>query len=95
MRVRWGLRMPDIPPNVCHTNSRSIEVDMATVTVSPKFQVVIPREARDSLHIRPGQKLQVMVYNGQLRFIPVRSLRELRGAYPGVGSKIERDADRV
>ena len=68
---------------------------MASVTVSPKFQVVIPREARESLHIRPGQRLQVLVYNGQLRFIPIRALRELRGAYKGVGSKVDRDDDRV
>ena len=79
----------------CHTEYRSIEVDMASVTVSPKFQVVIPRSARESLHIRPGQKLQVLVYNGQLRFIPIRSLRELRGAYRGIGSEVERDTDRV
>ncbi len=68
---------------------------MASVTVSPKFQVVIPHEARESLHIRPGQKLQVLVYNGQLRFIPIRALRGLRGAYKGVGSKVDRDDDRV
>jgi AbrB family looped-hinge helix DNA binding protein len=68
---------------------------MANVTVSPKFQVVIPREARESLHIRPGQKLQVLVYNRQLRFIPIRALRELRGAYKGVGSQVDRDDDRV
>lgn len=68
---------------------------MANVTVSPKFQVVIPREARETLRIRPGQKLQVLVYNGQLRFIPVRSLKELRGAYRGVGSRVDRDNDRV
>jgi len=68
---------------------------MASVTVSPKFQVVIPRAARESLNIRPGQKLQVLVYNGQLRFIPVRPLRKLRGAYRGVGSEADRDADRV
>lgn len=68
---------------------------MASVTVSPKFQVVIPREARESLHIRPGQKLQVLVYNGQLRFIPIRALRELRGAYKGIGSQVDRDDDRV
>ena len=67
---------------------------MASVTVSPKYQVVIPRAARDSLNIRPGQKLQVIVYNGQLRFIPIRSLRELKGAYSGVGSDVGRDDDR-
>lgn len=68
---------------------------MASVTVSPKFQVVIPRAARESLHIRPGQKLEVIVYNGHLRFIPVRSLRDFKGAYRGVGSEVERDDDRV
>ncbi len=68
---------------------------MATVTVSPKFQVVIPQEARESLRIRPGQKLQVLVYNGQLRLIPLRSLRKLRGAYRGVASKVDSDPDRV
>lgn len=68
---------------------------MHIVTVSPKFQVVIPRAAREALHIQPGQKLQVIAYNGQLRFVPLRPLRELRGAYPGVGSDVERDADRV
>ncbi len=68
---------------------------MSSVTVSPKFQVVIPRAARESLHIRPGQKLQVVVYDGQLRFVPILPLKQLRGAYPGVGCDIERDADRV
>lgn len=68
---------------------------MPSVTVSPKFQVVIPKAARESLSIRPGAKLQVVVYNGQLRFIPIRPLRELRGAYRGVGSEVERDDDRV
>lgn len=68
---------------------------MAHITVSGKFQVVIPRAARESLHIRPGQKLQVLVCNGQLRLIPMRSLKELRGAYRGVGSRVDRDDDRV
>ena len=68
---------------------------MASVTVSPKFQVVIPRSARESLRIKPGQKLEVIVYNGQLRFIPLRPLRQLQGAYPGIGSQVDRDSDRV
>ncbi len=68
---------------------------MSSVTVSPKFQVVIPKAARESLRIRPGHKLQVVVFDGQLRFIPVRPLKELRGAYRGVGSNVERDADRI
>ncbi|HXC24834.1 MAG TPA: AbrB/MazE/SpoVT family DNA-binding domain-containing protein [Gemmatimonadaceae bacterium] len=68
---------------------------MDAVTVSPKFQVVIPQAARMVLGIRPGQRLQVLVYQGQLRLIPVRPLRELRGALRGIGSEVDRDADRL
>jgi bifunctional DNA-binding transcriptional regulator/antitoxin component of YhaV-PrlF toxin-antitoxin module len=56
---------------------------------------VIPLAARTILGIRPGQRLQVLVYQNQLRLVPVRPLRELRGSLPGVGTDIERDEDRV
>lgn len=68
---------------------------MHAVTVSPKFQIVIPQAARALLGIRPGQQLQVLVYQGQLRLIPVRPMRELRGALRGIGSAIDRDTDRL
>lgn len=68
---------------------------MQTVTVSPKFRVVIPRAVRELLNIRPGQMLKVLTYNGQLRLVPLRSLSELRGTYPGIGSELERDTDRI
>jgi AbrB family looped-hinge helix DNA binding protein len=75
--------------------SLSIEIDMSAVTVSPKFQVVIPQAARASLGIKPGQKLQVIVYGGQLRLIPVRPMRSIRGSLKGIGSHVERDEDRL
>jgi AbrB family looped-hinge helix DNA binding protein len=68
---------------------------MAAVTVSPKFQVVIPLAARASLGIRPGQKLQVIVYGGQLRLIPVRPMRAVRGSLKGIGAHIDREPDRL
>ena len=68
---------------------------MQAVTVSPKFQVVIPQAARALLGIRPGQQLQVLVYQGQLRLIPVRPMRALRGSLRGIGSVVDRDADRL
>lgn len=68
---------------------------MQVVTVSPKYQVVIPLAARSILGIRPGQKLQVLVYQKQIRLIPVRPLRELRGSMPGIKGDIERDEDRI
>lgn len=68
---------------------------MTTVTVSPKYQVVIPRKVRESLGIRPGEKLQVFPYEHRIEFIPVRNLRELRGFLKGIDTTVERDGDRV
>lgn len=68
---------------------------MNIVTVSSKFQIVIPQMVRLALSIEPGEKLQVISYNGQIRLVPVKPLKSLRGAYRGVGSRVERDADRV
>jgi AbrB family looped-hinge helix DNA binding protein len=68
---------------------------MQAVTVSPKFQVVIPRSVRDSLQIRPGQKMQVVEYEGRVELIPERSIRELRGFLRGIDTSLERDGDRL
>jgi AbrB family looped-hinge helix DNA binding protein len=68
---------------------------MNTVTVSPKFQVVIPKEIRERLRLRPGQKVLAMAYEGRIELIPVRRPSEMRGAYPGLDTTVPRDADRV
>lgn len=68
---------------------------MQTVTVSPKFQVVIPRDVRESLHLRPGQKMQVIEYDGRIEFIPDRDISEMRGFLKGINTDFERDQDRV
>ncbi len=67
---------------------------MLTVTVSPKFQVVIPRDVRESLHLRPGQKMQVIEYDGRIEFIPDRDISEMRGFLKGINTEFERDQDR-
>ena len=67
---------------------------MQTVTVSPKFQVVIPREVRESLHLRPGQKMQVIEFEGRIEFIPDRDISELRGFLKGINTDFERENDR-
>jgi AbrB family looped-hinge helix DNA binding protein len=66
-----------------------------TVTVSPKYQVVIPRAVRESLAIKPGQKMDVFEYEGRIEFVPVRHPREMRGFLRGIDTTVERDADRV
>lgn len=59
---------------------------MDTVTVSPKYQVVIPLSVRKSLGIRPGQKLQVLEYEGRIELIPDRSIMDLRGFVQGINT---------
>ena len=68
---------------------------METVTVSPKFQVVIPRAVRDSLGIRPGQKVQVIPYGNRIELIPLRPIEETRGFLRGIDTTVEREQDRV
>ena len=68
---------------------------MQTVTLSPKFQVVIPRTVRKSLQLRPGQKMQVIEYEGRIEFILERDIAELRGFLKGINTEFEREEDRV
>ncbi len=68
---------------------------MQTVTVSPKYQVVIPRKVRESLQLRPGQKMQVVEYEGRVEFIPEKDITELRGFLKGMNTEFTREADRV
>ncbi len=68
---------------------------MSIVTISPKFQVVIPQRIRESLELEPGQKVQALEYEGRIELIPVRSAKELRGFLRGIDTRVRRDADRV
>jgi len=68
---------------------------MQAVTVSPKFQVVIPRPVRDNLHLHAGQKMQVVEFDGRIELIPERDIRELRGFLKGINTDFEREADRA
>ncbi len=68
---------------------------MQMVTVSPKYQVVIPKPVREALNLRPGQKMQVIEYAGRIEFIPVRDIKELRGFLKGINTRFEREKDRL
>jgi len=68
---------------------------MQIVTVSPKYQVVIPKSVRESLRLRPGQKMRVIEYDGRIEFIPERDINELRGFLKGINTEFEREEDRV
>lgn len=68
---------------------------MATVKVSPKYQVVIPREVREELGIKPGEKVQIFLYDGRIEFVPVRKMKSMRGSLKGIETSVARDEDRV
>lgn len=68
---------------------------MAVVTVSPKYQVVIPLAIREALGLRPGQKVQALQYQNRIELIPVRSMRSMRGFLKGIDTDVPRDRDRV
>ncbi|MEK7348491.1 MAG: AbrB/MazE/SpoVT family DNA-binding domain-containing protein [Candidatus Eisenbacteria bacterium] len=68
---------------------------MAAVTVSPKYQVVIPKDVRERLGLSPGQKIQVVVYGDRIELIPVRPARRLRGFLKGIDTRVPREADRT
>ena len=67
---------------------------MEQATVSPKYQVVIPKKVRDELGIKPGQKVQVIPYMGRIELIPISDVREALGFLEGIDTRIEREPDR-
>jgi AbrB family looped-hinge helix DNA binding protein len=66
---------------------------MNTVTVSPKYQVVIPKSIRERIHIIPGEQLQVISFDDRIELVPVRPMREMRGFLKGMNASFERDED--
>jgi len=68
---------------------------METLTLSPKFQVVIPKAIRELLKLKPGQKIQAIVYGSRIELIPVRSINQMRGFIRGIDTTVDREDDRV
>ncbi len=68
---------------------------MVTVTVSPKFQVVIPKEIRTQLALKPGMKLQILRYGERIEFVLVKKASEMKGFLKGIDTSIDREADRI
>lgn len=68
---------------------------MTEVTVSPKFQIVIPKEIRDSMGIVSGQKVQIMSYQGRIEVIPLKPMKEMKGFLKGIDTTVVREEERV
>jgi AbrB family looped-hinge helix DNA binding protein len=68
---------------------------MGTVTISPKFQVVIPKPIRNKLGLSPGQKIQAIVYDNRIELIPLWPIKEMRGFLRGIDTTVEREVERI
>ena len=67
----------------------------SSVRISTKFQVTIPRRIRDSMHLIPGRKMQVVGFSNRIEFVPVRKMMELRGFAKGIDTKSVREEDHA
>ena len=68
---------------------------MTTVTVSPKFQIVIPRDVRESMGIFPGQRIQILTWRNRIELIPLKPMKEMKGFLKGISTNVQRDDDRL
>ena len=68
---------------------------MLAVTVSPKYQVVIPKEVREAMGIVSGQKIQILTYRNRIELIPIKPMKKLKGLLKGIDTDVERDDDRI
>jgi AbrB family looped-hinge helix DNA binding protein len=68
---------------------------MAAVTISPKFQIVIPKAIREKLGLSPGQKVEAIPYEDRIELIPVKPIKKMKGFLKGIDTRVERESDRV
>jgi len=68
---------------------------MRAVTVSPTFQVVIPKNIRDSMGIVSGQKMRMLAYRNRIEMIPIKPMKKMKGFLKGIDTEVQRDDDRI
>ena len=68
---------------------------MTAVTVSPKFQIVIPKDIRESMGLVSGQKVQVLTYRNRIELIPIKPMKEMKGLLTEIDTAVKRDKDRL
>ncbi len=80
---------------VIHDQACLKGVLMATVKISPKYQVVIPKKIRESLRLKPGQQMQVIGYGDRIELVPKKDIRKMRGFLKGINTEFIREPNRI
>ncbi len=68
---------------------------MKTITMSSKYQVVIPKEIRETIGLRVGAKLEIITYGSRIELVPIQPMKKLKGAFKGINTDIQREEDRL
>jgi len=68
---------------------------MTVVTISSRFQVVIPKDVRERLDLKPGQKVDAIPYRGRVELIPLEPIESMRGFVKGIDTTVPREDDRI
>lgn len=68
---------------------------MNTVTVSSKFQVVIPKEIREDIGLKVGTTMEVITYGSRIELVPIQPIKNLKGKFKGIDTGIAREDDRL
>ncbi len=68
---------------------------MTVVTISSRYQVVIPKDVRERLGLKPGQQVEAIPFRGHVELIPLEPIGAMRGFLKGIDTTVPRDEDRV
>jgi AbrB family looped-hinge helix DNA binding protein len=79
----------------CYRLSSTQGAIMTVVTISSRFQVVIPKDVRERLDLKPGQQVDAIPYRGRIELIPVEPIESMRGFVRGIDTTVPREGDRV
>jgi hypothetical protein len=47
------------------------------------------------MHIKPGQEICMIMYDGRIELIPILPMEQARGMLKGIETNIEREEDRI
>ena len=68
---------------------------MKTITISSKYQVVIPKEIRETIGLHVGAKLVIRTYGSRIELVPIQPMKKLKGAFKGINTDVQREEDRI